>query len=252
MYLTHAIKSRLAEPYKIPTGMGNADFLNCLLQTWVRHGKIRLGGYDPLTRLGSKYSTDKGLTIFPFHGYLEHYHRLFERFRNQEINLLEIGLARTSYRDSSRVECPSISLWLEYFPEATIYGMDIDDFTQVKLPRSHIFQGDQGSADDLERVTQQCPVFDIIIDDGSHASSHQQTSLKVLFPYLRSGGLYVIEDLNSQPERIELALPCEHKTKEVLKNRELLEKFVDGVEEVLMFDSRLENTDGEMGVIRKR
>ena len=38
--------------------------------------------------------------------------------------------------------------------------------------------------------------FDIIIDDASHRSKDQITSFKYLFPYVNSGGLYVIEDLH--------------------------------------------------------
>ena len=39
--------------------------------------------------------------------------------------------------------------------------------------------------------------FDIIIDDGSHKMNHQQISFDVLFPHLKSGGIYVIEDLHT-------------------------------------------------------
>ncbi len=38
-----------------------------------------------------------------------------------------------------------------------------------------------------------------ILDDASHASHHQQNAFLELFPGLRSGGLYVIEDLRWQP-----------------------------------------------------
>src|SRR5438445_13894138 len=44
--------------------------------------------------------------------------------------------------------------------------------------------------------------LDIIIDDGSHASVHQHLTLGVLFPSLKPGGLFVIEDLDWQPPEI--------------------------------------------------
>ncbi len=47
------------------------------------------------------------------------------------------------------------------------------------------------------------PDFDIIIDDASHASHHQQNGFLEMFPKLRSGGLYIIEDLRWQPETYE-------------------------------------------------
>ena len=39
--------------------------------------------------------------------------------------------------------------------------------------------------------------FDVIIDDGSHESEHILTSLKTLFPRLKTGGYYFIEDLHA-------------------------------------------------------
>ena len=35
----------------------------------------------------------------------------------------------------------------------------------------------------------------MIIDDGGHTMNQQITSFRVLFPYVKSGGIYVIEDL---------------------------------------------------------
>ncbi len=48
--------------------------------------------------------------------------------------------------------------------------------------------------------------FDIIIDDGSHADSDQWKSLGNFFPYLKEGGIYVIEDINPG-SRVSLFLP---------------------------------------------
>jgi hypothetical protein len=39
--------------------------------------------------------------------------------------------------------------------------------------------------------------WDIIIDDGSHLPEHQLVSFTALFPFVRPGGVYVIEDIET-------------------------------------------------------
>eukprot|EP00966_Prymnesium_polylepis_P209969 4862778-Prymnesium_polylepis.1 len=59
--------------------------------------------------------------------------------------------------------------------------------------------GDASSKSDLDRVfaaTGGRP-FDVIIDDGSHLSEHQHATLVGMLPRVRSGGLYVVEDIMS-------------------------------------------------------
>ena len=58
-----------------------------------------------------------------------------------------------------------------------------------------MFVGDQGDPVFLNRVLDEIGPLDVIIDDGSHRVEHQRASLLVLFPGLRPGGLYVLEDL---------------------------------------------------------
>ena len=76
-------------------------------------------------------------------------------------------------------------------PNAKIYGFDMngysgDDFTVIR--------GHQGEANDLERLLQECRLFHLIIDDGSHASDDQKVSFNTLWPRVVKGGWYVIED----------------------------------------------------------
>ena len=78
-----------------------------------------------------------------------------------------------------------------------------------------IIQGDQSSREDLRKITDKHSEYDVIIDDALHASSHQQVTLSLLFPHVKSGGVYFIEDLRHQPEGFEL--PDVPKTLELLK-----------------------------------
>jgi len=142
-----------------------------------------------LTELANKYGSDKGS-----HNYTQIYEKIFKSLKNQPINLLEIGINRTDC-----THAPSLMMWRDYFPQATICGFDIRDFSAVDLPGIKIFQGDQRKKADLMQVTEVCDQFDIIIDDGSHASLDQQASFWFLFAYVRENGLYIIEDLHIQP-----------------------------------------------------
>jgi hypothetical protein len=49
----------------------------------------------------------------------------------------------------------------------------------------------------MESVAKQIPNPDIIIDDGGHAMTQLITSFEVLYPYLKEGGLYLLEDLHT-------------------------------------------------------
>ena len=61
---------------------------------------------------------------------------------------------------------------------------------------------DQSSREDLKKfIEEHGGDFDIIIDDGYHFQEHQQISFGFLFPYLKPGGVYIIEDMIIPHER---------------------------------------------------
>src|SRR4029079_2980064 len=123
--------------------------------------------------------------------------------------------------------------------------------------------GDMSSREDLSELATFGP-FDVVIDDGSHASVHQQLALACLFPHVAPGGLYFIEDLNWQPPALETA--------GVPQTRSMLRRYVfespvinvteanyltDNVELVHLFDTRGRgpyNRDKRdaLGVLKKR
>ena len=57
--------------------------------------------------------------------------------------------------------------------------------------------------ENIRAAADRMPAMDIIVDDASHASHHQQFGFLELFPRLKSGGLYIIEDLRWQPNMME-------------------------------------------------
>jgi len=159
-----------------------------------------------LTSIANRVGSDKGTTNYCAHGYTRVYESLLAPVRQSPLRLAEIGLVhpRTMHAAPVATGCPSLEMWAEYLPNARIFGFDILDFTALSTERMHIVCGDQGSRDDLVRFGKEYGPFDILIDDGSHASHHQQISLATLFPFVTPGGLYIIEDLHFQPAEVEL------------------------------------------------
>jgi hypothetical protein len=245
--LALSIRRFISRPYLIPTNISWTRFLQLYCAATLRQAKALLGAWDPLTQLAAKYKTDKGVTVFPFMAYTVHYDRLFSFLREQSINILEVGVGPRQLST-----CPSLRMWAEYFPKANVYGFDIQDFSDVSLPRIRILQGDQGEPADLLKLVDQCPSFDIIIEDGSHASFHQQITLETLFPYLADGGLYVIEDLLYQPPELEAELPARRPTRELLKDRAAVDEMIKGVKDIEFLDSTIHDMKEGAVVISKR
>ena len=125
------------------------------------------------------------------HHYGQFYDKHFDGYRGVE-KILEIGV------DTGI----SIQAWLNYFPVAKIYGMDISLPPNLLFSdpekRVTLFKGDQGDVKILnEFISTYGSDFDIIIDDGGHTMQQQQLTFKTYFPLLKPGGMYVIEDLHT-------------------------------------------------------
>jgi SAM-dependent methyltransferase len=163
--------------------------------------------HSSLTEIANHHGTDKG-TIgpspdFPGHNYTDIYEAYLGRFRQSPVTLLEIGLGVVGDRWDAKIVQgrntggASLKMWYDYFPNARIYGLDINDCSYLANDRVRTFVADQGKVEDLAAFVDALDeaAFDIVIDDGSHRPDHQQIALSYLFKHLRPGGLYFIEDL---------------------------------------------------------
>ncbi len=143
-----------------------------------------------LCSIAARHKTDK----FGSHYYTKHYDRFFAPFRDKEINLLEIGIG--GYHDPNRGG-ESLRTWKEYFGKARIFGIDLYEKTGVAEDRIRVFQGSQIDETFLNSCIVEIGHPDLIIDDGSHINSHVIETFRILFPHLKAGGIYVIEDLQT-------------------------------------------------------
>lgn len=154
-----------------------------------------------LLELAQKWRTDKAFFYAPF------YEDLLAG--KQVRKVLEVGIGTpgamansiaragwTDYRAGA-----SLRMWRDYFPDAHIYGLDINQNAVAE------------AADPVGRIltccadsTKEIPfpiLFDLIVDDGSHEPKDQLRTFQNLYPLLAWDGVYVIEDV-TEP----LDLPC--------------------------------------------
>lgn len=123
--------------------------------------------------------TDKAVC----HSYIPVYEKIFKKFKDKPIRLLEIGVCSGA----------SIVAWEEYFthPEREIHGIDItNENLKFNLKNFHVLDGTKEETPDILGGT-----WDIIIDDGSHIPSDQIRTLMLFKNRIRYGGIYVIEDI---------------------------------------------------------
>jgi tRNA G46 methylase TrmB len=135
-----------------------------------------------LSKLAQFYGTDKYE-----HGYTEIYSRYFDSIRHKKLRILEIGIGGG---ENIKYGGNSLKMWAKYFPKSDILGIDLYDKSLLDYRRIKTYQGNQTDEEFLSQFTN----LDIIIDDGSHINSDVIRSFEILFPRLKVGGYYCIED----------------------------------------------------------
>jgi hypothetical protein len=142
--------------------------------------------YVDLNFLGYKQGTDK---CSKYHNYLNKYEFFLKKWKEEKIILLEMGIYRAG----------SLYMWSEYFKNGLIYGIDIDETCKkYENENCKILIKDLADENSLDELSILNP--DIIIDDASHWWSHQIKALYHLFPSLKRGGIYILEDLGTSFE----------------------------------------------------
>jgi 23S rRNA U2552 (ribose-2'-O)-methylase RlmE/FtsJ len=143
-------------------------------------------GPNPLEEYFAK---NNGRLIHKWVHYFEIYHRHFHAFRGRPITVIEFGVYQGG----------SLQMWKHYFGEqARIVGVDIDPrCKEFEEPQIEIHIGDQANSDFLRQLTGELGPIDIVIDDGGHTMTQQITTFEGMFPAIRLGGIYLVEDLHT-------------------------------------------------------
>lgn len=163
-----------------------------------RHGR----GAPNLTDLADAAGLDRGSLR---HQYTQLYNMLLQPFRQRKIKVVLVGLdgglaveTPGAWADAAKA---TLSVWLEFLPKAEFLAIDRAAKAPLDDPRLTYVQCDLEDADEIaEALTGK---VDVVVDDATHASHHQQNAFCALFPMLSDAGLYIIEDLRGQPASLE-------------------------------------------------
>jgi len=160
-----------------------------------------------------KYGSDKGapnnqthpISLISPHTYADLYYILFNFSRNSIKRVFECGLGTNNLDFKSNmgetgIPGASLRAWRDYFPNAQIFGADIDSQILFSEERIKTFHVDQTVQESVEKMWQKISIeeFDIIIDDGLHTFDAGISLFEASFSKLRGGGIYVIEDINPE------------------------------------------------------
>jgi methylase of polypeptide subunit release factors len=149
------------------------------------------------------------------------YSLLFGNIRYKVKNVFECGLGSADERIVSNMSATgspgaSLRIWKDYFPNALIWGADIDKKALFEEDRIKTGFIDQLSPTLIKEFFQKVggQKFDIIIDDGLHTYEAGLTLFENAIDNLASDGIYIIEDISN--EAMEKFSDYFHKTKFVV------------------------------------
>lgn len=144
------------------------------------------------------------------HSYGDAYEDLFRAYdlnlhawystRDQVKLMMEVGVADGS----------SLCAWADIFPHAVCVGLDIHPISKGNSDhRIEFHLGDQRSREDCERAAGG-RLFDFICEDATHSLGNTMLTLFWLWPHVRPGGIYVVEEWDGvcgDRERIRALFP---------------------------------------------
>lgn len=144
---------------------------------------------DPKTEILAQFFKEEGRPVYKWVHYPPIYDSYFSKYRGTSVTFLEIGV----------LDGGSLDFWRRYFgSDATIVGIDVDPACaeRVSAP-NHVRIGSQADPVFLEKLAAEFGPFDVVLDDGSHVGHHQRASFEALFPHVKAGGIYAIEDTHT-------------------------------------------------------
>lgn len=141
---------------------------------------------NPLERY---FQHHEGRRIHKWMHYFDIYHQHLQKFRGRPAVIVEFGVQFGG----------SAQMWREYFgPDAKIYGVDIDPKCKAwQEPGFKVFIGDQADRQFLRKIAAKVGPIDVVIEDGGHHPHQQIATFEEIYPLVKPGGVFLIEDLHT-------------------------------------------------------
>ena len=157
------------------------------------------------------------------HGYSKIYERYFEKIRNANLNVLELG---SFYGNAA-------GAFFYYFKNSSIYSGDIcPDLFRYKSQRLKNFYINTSSEISIKKdLIDNQRIFNVIIEDASHTLKDQIISLFMLFKILSPKGIFICEELDFPDTRKDMNINNEYPDlKNILKaiksNKDFNSKYI--------------------------
>jgi len=144
-----------------------------------------------LDQIALKHKTDKASNG---HNYCHFYEQFLGPLRAKPITLIDAGIGGYEYPDRGG---ESLRMWREYFPVATVIGFDLHGKPSLYVPGTVIYQGSQDDEAFVKEMIEREGQPDVFIDDASHINALTIRTFEIMFPHLKPGGIYIVEDIHT-------------------------------------------------------
>jgi len=161
----------------------------------------------PLCNVMSKYGSDKSCfqTKYQWHNYTIFYYNILKDLIDKPLRVFELGLGTNNTNVQSNMGkdgIPGASLrgWAEFFPNASVFGADIDRDVLFEETRIKTYYCDQTNPSTIHQMWTESDLvepFDLIVEDGLHTYEANVCFFENSIHRLKEGGIFIIEDVKA-------------------------------------------------------